>query len=128
MGLRWKGIPVGVKKRLEAELLLTRDNGRKSDFSNNSFTTLLRGCVLINYRWQFTKYSKTKDIILSLFCQTFRVDNEEWLVGQLASCVYDIAKIELKWNNLTKEVQETIFQGIEARSGSCNSLSALLHG
>jgi hypothetical protein len=126
MGLKCYNIPVGVKKRLEAELLLTRDNGRKSDFNNNSVMMLLRGCALMNYRWNFN--NKIRDIILSLFCKSFRDTNKEWLVGQLASCVYDIGETELKWNNLTKIVHETILRGIEARSRSCNSLSALLHG
>jgi hypothetical protein len=126
MGLKWIDIPPKVRNQLETELLLTRANEKGNDFSNNSFTMLLRGCTLMKYRWQFT--SEIGDVIFSLFCQTFTPANERWSPSQLASCISDIGEVGIKWIKLPKEAQETILQGMEARSGSFNSLSALFYG
>jgi hypothetical protein len=119
--LKWEDIPEGAKKNLEIQL----ENSCK-EFDMVSLAYLLRGTVFMKYEWN--EKEEIRKAILQSFSRTFRTGKEEWSGNHFATCVFNLGNSGMKWNELPRDVQETIYKGIGEPTNSFRSLSVLLVG
>jgi hypothetical protein len=119
--LKWEDIPEGAKKNLEIQL-----EKNCQEFNMVSLTYLLRGSIFMKYQWH--EKDEIREAILQSISRTFRRGKEEWSDNHFATCIFELGKSGMKWNEVPTDVQETIFKGIGEPTNSFRSLSVLLVG
>jgi hypothetical protein len=84
-------------------------------YRDTSFSTFIRGCALMGYKWHETN-KRVKEAIFSSFCECFD-PKQPFIPENLVSIILEWYAIGLSFNNLSLEVQNTIFRGIQTHFG-----------
>jgi hypothetical protein len=124
MGLTWKELPMKIQERLEESLLK-----KIKSMNEVSLSCFMKGSVGMGYEWN--KRDKVKEMIFSLLEDFYNGKNKIKHPGRLfAAIVYNMGELGMKWEDISEQLGEGIFSGIEACSYSFNSqqISNLVYG
>jgi hypothetical protein len=111
--LNWYDIPTKVRTRLENELR----SSDPRDFNSSLLVQLLKGSELLEYRWK-----NSGETIFSAFRHAFS-NVDEASTNDFTDCLYHFSMADMKWEDLSIETIDTIFETIDLRSyhfDSCN--------
>jgi hypothetical protein len=139
MGLKWHEIPSHVQIKIEGDILRCFGPDMESRYfedrigrtlfryRDSSFSTFIRGCALLGYRWENTN-DRVRHAIFSTFCQLF--DSKESYDPQtLINILSDMRATGLIFR-VSPDVQNTIFRGIQSHFGHLQppQLAKFLYG
>jgi hypothetical protein len=127
MEMKWEMLPTEIQDSIEKYLL-----ANMKDFQKSILACFLKGSTVMGYLWKDD--ANLKELILKQILHYYG-DRDKLLnendERDLSTIVYYLGTSKLQWNNdLTKEVQESLYQAI----GQCalyfttQGIATVMHG
>jgi hypothetical protein len=124
MNWKWEEFSLDTQKTMMERCIVTLRDGNEVVLS-----ALLNGFKTIDYRW--TDSDSVKQAVFAGIVKNFGHGNTNTASGrELANIIYFLGKSEIQWENIRKDVRDSLFRGISHcyRSFNEQEISNIIHG